>query len=176
MSVSLNYETIRTKREFKARNVSTTLIWLPRRAANRHQRQRGGRPAASVLRKRAAQTGYRLRAGAKRARATAAQAGHGPRPGSSVRAGAKPLARHSQGGHGGDGADGFDGRTQQTIITDIYNIGVSSCSKLTETTDLAGVLHIFATILHALSGRIPKSHRSRSPLRSLFGLWHASPK
>ena len=104
------------------------------------------------MRKRAAQTGYRLRAGAKRARATAAQAGHGPRPGSSARAGAKPLARHRQGGHGRDGADGFDGRTQQTIITDIYNIGVSSCSKLTETTDLAGVLCIFATILRALSG------------------------
>ena len=32
------------------------------------------------------------------------------------------------------------------------NIYLSSCSKLTETTDLAGVLHIFATILRALSG------------------------
>ena len=53
---------------------------------------------------------------------------------------------------------------------------VSSCSKLTNTIDLAGVLYIFATILCALSGRIPKSHRSRSPQRSLFGLWHASQK
>ena len=93
-------------------------------------------------------------AGAKRARATAALAGHGPRPGSSARAGAKPRARHKQGSHGGDGADGFDGLTQQTIITVIYNIGVSSCSKLTETTDLASGLCIFANILRALSGRI----------------------
>jgi len=53
---------------------------------------------------------------------------------------------------------------------------LSSCSKLTDTIDLAGVLYIFATILCALSGRIPKSHRSRSQLRSLFGLWHTSPK
>ena len=60
-----------------------------------------------------------------------------------------------------------------------YYIGrcaVSSCSKLTDTIYLAVVLYIFATILCALSGRIPKSHRSRSPPRSLFGLWHASPK
>ena len=55
-------------------------------------------------------------------------------------------------------------------------IDLSSCSKLTDTIDLAGVLYIFAIILCALSVRIPKSHRSRSPLRSLFGLWHASPK
>ena len=53
---------------------------------------------------------------------------------------------------------------------------LSSCSKLTDTIDLAGVIYIFAIILCALSGRMPKSHRSRSPLRSLFGLWHASPK
>ena len=53
---------------------------------------------------------------------------------------------------------------------------ISSCSKLTDTIDLACVRYIFATILCALSGSIPKSHRSRSPLRYLFGLWHASPK
>ncbi len=53
---------------------------------------------------------------------------------------------------------------------------LSSCSKLIDTIYLAGVLYIFATILCALSGRILKSHRSRSQLRSLFGLWHASPK
>ena len=53
-------------------------------------------------------------------------------------------------------------------------VNISSCSKLTDTINLAGVLYIFATILCALSGCMQKSHRSRSPLRSLFGLWHAA--
>ena len=67
---------------------------------------------------------------------------------------------------------GHDGR-KQGYETHIH---ISRCSKLTDTIDLAGVLYTFATILCALSGLIPKSHRSRSPLRSLFGLCHASPK
>ena len=38
------------------------------------------------------------------------------------------------------------------------------------------MLYIFAIILCAVQGFIPKSHRSCSPLHSLFGLWNAAPE
>ena len=41
---------------------------------------------------------------------------------------------------------------------------------------ITNMLYIFAIILCAVQGFIPKSHRSCSPLHSLFGLWNAAPE
>ena len=53
---------------------------------------------------------------------------------------------------------------------------MSRCSKLTDMTILIICYLYLCLILCALQVFIPKSHRSCSPLHSLFGLWNAAPE